>query len=324
MRVIEIKEPGGPEVLVVGERPMPEPAAGEVLIKVAAAGINRPDVFQRQGNYAPPPGASDIPGLEVAGEIVAGSVEGSDFKVGDQVCALVAGGGYAEYCVAPIEQCLPIPKGLSLIEAAGLPETYYTVWSNVFDRGRLSSGEALLVHGGASGIGTTAIQLAVAMGNRVFATVGSDERVSAVQSLGAIGINYKTQDFVEEVRAQTDKRGVDVILDMVAGDYIARDLKCLAEDGRIVIIATLGGTKSSFDANALMRRRQTITGSTLRPRPVSFKAEIAKNLQTHVWPLLEAGKIKPIIHATIDLSEASKGHAMMEAGEQIGKIIMTV
>lgn len=324
MRAIEIKEPGGPEVLVVTERPMPEPASGEVLIKVAAAGINRPDVFQRQGNYAPPPGASDIPGLEVAGEIVGGHV-GSDFKLGDQVCALVAGGGYAEYCVAPIEQCLPIPKGLSLVQAAGLPETYFTVWSNVFDRARLSAGEKLLVHGGASGIGTTAIQLAVAMGNPVYATVGSDERVKAVMALGATkGINYKTQDFVQEIMAATDKRGVDVILDMVAGDYIARDLQCLADDGRIVIIATLGGNQSSFDANAVMRRRQTITGSTLRPRSVAFKAEIARNLKQHVWPLLEAGKIKPIIHATIDLSEAAKGHAMMQAGEQIGKIIMTV
>lgn len=325
MRAIEIKEPGGPEVLVVTERPMPEPAGGEVLIKVAAAGINRPDVFQRQGNYAPPPGASDIPGLEVAGEIVGGDLQGSNFKVGDQVCALVAGGGYAEYCVAPVEQCLPIPKGLSLVQAAGLPETYFTVWSNVFDRARLSAGEKLLVHGGASGIGTTAIQLAVAMGNPVYATVGSDERVKAVMALGATkGINYKTQDFVQEIMGATDKRGVDVILDMVAGDYIARDLQCLADDGRIVIIATLGGNQSSFDANAVMRRRQTITGSTLRPRSVAFKAEIARNLKQHVWPLLEAGKIKPIIHATIDLSEAAKGHAMMQAGEQIGKIIMTV
>jgi NADPH2:quinone reductase len=324
MRAIEIKQPGGPEVLVVCERPKPEPGAREVLIKVAAAGINRPDVFQRQGNYAPPPGASDIPGLEVAGEIIAGAVEGSPFKLGDQVCALVAGGGYAEYCVAPIEQCLPIPKGLSLIEAAGLPETYFTVWSNVFDRGRLSAGEALLVHGGASGIGTTAIQLAVAMGNTVYATVGSDDRLKAVQGLGARGINYKTQDFVKEIRDLTDKRGVDVILDMVAGDYIARDIQCLAEDGRIVIIATLGGDKASFDAGALMRRRQTITGSTLRPRPIAFKAQIAQNLQKHVWPLLQEGRIKPIIHTTLDLADAAKGHAMMEAGEQIGKIIMTV
>ena len=325
MRVIEIKEPGAPEVLVVGERPEPKPAPGEVLIKVAAAGINRPDVFQRLGNYAPPPGASDIPGLEVSGEIVGGDVAGSAFKVGDQVCALVAGGGYAEYCVAPVAQCMPIPAGLSLIQAAGLPETYFTVWSNVFDRGALSGEETLLVHGGASGIGTTAIQLATALGHRVFATVGSDERVKAVEALGAVkGINYKTQDFVEEIKALTDNRGVDVILDMVAGDYIGRNIKCLADDGRVVIIATLGGTKSSFNASELMRRRLTVTGSTLRPRPVAFKGDIAQKLQSKVWPLLSSGKIKPIIYATMPLEEAAKGHAMMEAGEQIGKIIMTV
>ena len=325
MRVIEIREPGAPEVLVIGERPQPKPAAGEVLIKVAAAGINRPDVFQRLGNYAPPPGASDIPGLEVSGEIVGGDVAGSAFKVGDQVCALVSGGGYAEYCVAPVAQCMPIPAGLSLIQAAGLPETYFTVWSNVFDRGALSGDETLLVHGGASGIGTTAIQLATAMGHRVFATVGSDERVKAVEALGAVkGINYKTQDFVEEIKALTDGRGVDVILDMVAGDYIGRDIKCLADDGRIVIIATLGGTKSSFNASELMRRRLTVTGSTLRPRPVAFKGDIAQKLQSKVWPLLSSGKIKPIIYATLPLEEAARGHAMMEAGEQIGKIIMTV
>jgi NADPH2:quinone reductase len=325
MRVIEIREPGAPEVLVIGERPQPKPAAGEVLIKVAAAGINRPDVFQRLGNYAPPPGASDIPGLEVSGEIVGGDVAGSAFKVGDQVCALVSGGGYAEFCVAPVAQCMPIPAGLNLIQAAGLPETYFTVWSNVFDRGALSGDETLLVHGGASGIGTTAIQLATAMGHRVFATVGSDERVKAVQALGASkGINYKTQDFVEEIKALTDGRGVDVILDMVAGDYIGRDIKCLADDGRIVIIATLGGTKSSFNASELMRRRLTVTGSTLRPRPVAFKGDIAQKLQSKVWPLLSSGKIKPIIYATLPLEEAARGHAMMEAGEQIGKIIMTV
>lgn len=325
MRVIEIKEPGAPEVLVIGERPEPTPAAGEVLIKVVAAGINRPDVFQRLGNYAPPPGASDIPGLEVSGEIVGGDVAGSAFKVGDQVCALVAGGGYAEYCVAPVAQCMPIPAGLSLIQAAGLPETYFTVWSNVFDRGGLSGDETLLVHGGASGIGTTAIQLATALGHRVYATVGSDERVKAVEALGAVkGINYKTQDFVEEIKALTNGQGVDVILDMVAGDYIGRDIKCLADDGRIVIIATLGGTKSPFNSSELMRRRLTITGSTLRPRPIAFKGEIAQKLQARVWPLLSSGKIKPIIYATLPLEEAAKGHAMMEAGEQIGKIIMTV
>lgn len=324
MRVIEIKEPGGPEVLVVGERPEPTPAKGEVLIKVAAAGINRPDVFQRMGNYAPPPGASDIPGLEVSGEIVGGDVTGSAFMIGDQVCALVAGGGYAEYCVAPLAQCLPIPEGLSLIEAAGLPETYFTVWSNVFDRGGLRGDDSLLVHGGASGIGTTAIQLATALGHQVFATVGSDARVQAVEALGAKkGINYKTQDFVEEIKTLTDNRGVDVILDMVAGDYIARDIKALADDGRVVVIATLGGTKSGFNANELMRRRLTVTGSTLRPRPISFKAEIAQKLQAQVWPLLTSGKIKPIIHATLPLEQAAEGHAMMEAGEQIGKIILT-
>jgi len=325
MKAIEIREPGDPDVLVVAERPTPEPGQGEVLIKVHAAGINRPDVFQRKGQYAPPPGASDIPGLEVSGEIVAGDVTGSEFSIGDKVCALVAGGGYAEYCVAPTAQCLPIPDELSLIEAAGLPETYFTVWSNVFDIGRLSEGERLLVHGGASGIGTTAIQMATALGHEVYATVGSDERVKAVEALGAKkGINYKTQDFVEEIRSATHGKGVDVILDMVAGEYIGRDIKALADDGRIVIIATLGGSKSPFNANELMRRRLTITGSTLRPRPVSFKAAIAQNLKQRVWPLLSSGKIKPVIYATLPLSEAAKGHAMMEAGEQIGKIILTV
>jgi len=325
MLAIEVKTPGGPEALVPCERPMPVPGAAEVLIKVAAAGINRPDVFQRQGNYAPPPGASDIPGLEVSGEIVSGDLAGSPFKVGDKVCALVAGGGYAEYCLAPTAQCLPVPEGLSMVQAAGLAETYFTVWSNVFDRGALAKGETLLVHGGASGIGTTAIQLATAMGNKVYATVGSDERVAAVEALGAIkGINYKTQDFVEQIKSLTNKKGVDVILDMVAGDYIERDIKCLADDGRIVIIATLGGSKSAFNSSELMRRRLTVTGSTLRPRPVAFKAAIAQKLQSQVWPLLASGEIKPIIHATMPLADASKGHAMMEAGEQIGKIILTV
>jgi len=325
MLAIEVKTPGGPEALVSCDRPMPVPGAAEVLIKVVAAGINRPDVFQRQGNYAPPPGASDIPGLEVSGEIVSGDLAGSPFKVGDKVCALVAGGGYAEYCVAPTAQCLPVPDGLSMVQAAGLAETYFTVWSNVFDRGALVKGEALLVHGGASGIGTTAIQLATAMGNQVYATVGSDERVAAVEALGAVkGINYKTQDFVEQIKSLTNKKGVDVILDMVAGDYIERDIKCLADDGRIVIIATLGGSRSGFNSSELMRRRLTITGSTLRPRPVAFKAAIAQKLQAHVWPLLASGQIKPIIHATMPLADASKGHAMMEAGEQIGKIILTV
>jgi len=325
MRAVEITQPGGPEVLVPADRPMPEPGAGEVLIKVAAAGINRPDVFQRKGNYAPPPGASDLPGLEVAGEIVGGDAAAGGFAVGDKVCALVAGGGYAEYCVAPAAQCLPIPKGLSEIEAAGLPETYFTVWSNVFDRGALQEGETLLVHGGASGIGTTAIQLARALGNTVYATVGSDERARAVEALGAArGINYKTQDFVQEVRDATGGAGVNVILDMVAGEYINRNMKCLADDGRIVVIALLGGARAEVDCNQILRRRLTLTGSTLRPRPVAFKGAIAQALRQRVWPLLERGAIKPIVHATFPLEQAATAHAMMEAGENIGKIILTV
>ncbi|HLV29048.1 MAG TPA: NAD(P)H-quinone oxidoreductase [Burkholderiaceae bacterium] len=324
MKAVEISQPGAPEVLKAVERPMPEAGPGEVLIKVSAAGVNRPDVFQRKGNYPPPAGASDLPGLEVAGEIVAGDAAAGGFKVGEKVCALLAGGGYAEYCVAPVEQCLPIPAGLSELEAAGLPETYFTVWSNVFDRGRLAAGETLLVHGGASGIGTTAIQLAKAMGHTVFATAGSDDRVKAIEELGAdLGINYRSQDFVEEVKKATGGRGVDVILDMVAGDYVLRNINCLADDGRIVIIATLGGIKAEIDAGQVLRRRLTVTGSTLRPRPVAFKGAIAKNLREHVWPLLEAGKIRPIIHATFPLAEAYKAHAMMESGDNIGKIILT-
>lgn len=325
MKAVEISQPGGPEVLVLVDRPMPEPKVGEVLIKVSAAGINRPDVFQRKGNYPPPPGASDLPGLEVVGEIVGGDAAAAGLAIGDRVCALLAGGGYAEYCTAPAEQCLPVPKGLSDVEAAGLPETYYTVWSNVFDRGRLSGGESLLVHGGASGIGTTAVQLATAMGHKVYATVGSDERARAVEGLGAVlGINYRTQDYVEEVKQATGGKGVDVVLDMVAGEYINRNINCLADDGRIVIIALLGGAKAQIDCNHVLRRRLTITGSTLRPRPVAFKAEITKALKQHVWPLLEAGKIRPIVHATFPLAKASDAHAMMDAGEQIGKIILTM
>ncbi|VFR16812.1 Quinone oxidoreductase [plant metagenome] len=324
MKAIAITAPGGPEVLRPIERPVPVPGPGEVLIKVAAAGINRPDVLQRSGHYPPPAGASDLPGLEVAGEIVAGDAEAGGFAVGDQVCALVTGGGYAEYCVAPALQCLPIPKGLSLVEAAGLPETYFTVWSNVFQRGRLSGEETLLVHGGASGIGTTAIQLARALGHQVYATVGSDERVRAVQALGAtLGINYKTQDYAAVVKEATGGRGVDVILDMVAGDYIARNLTCLADDGRIVIIAVLGGIKANFDAGQVLRRRLTITGSTLRARPVDFKAGIAQALREHVWPLLERGTVKPVIHTTLPLEKAAEGHALMESGDLIGKVILT-
>jgi NADPH2:quinone reductase len=324
MKAVEISKPGGPEVLVPVDRPMPEPRAGEVLIKVSAAGVNRPDVFQRKGNYPPPPGASDLPGLEVVGEIVSGDLGASGLSVGDKVCALLAGGGYAEYCVAPVEQCLPVPKGLSDVEAAGVPETYYTVWSNVFDRGRLSEGETLLVHGGASGIGTTAVQLATAMGHTVYATVGSDERARAVEGLGAVkAFNYRTQDFVEEIKNATDGKGVDVILDMVAGSYVNRNINCLADGGRIVIIALLGGAKAELDCAQVLRRRLTVTGSTLRPRPVSFKADIARSLKARVWPLFEAGKIKPIVHATFPLERACDAHAMMEAGEQIGKIVLT-
>lgn len=325
MRAIEISQPGGPEVLKIVERETPIPKAGEVLIKVKAAGINRPDVFQRQGSYPPPAGASDLPGLEVAGEIVAGDLTGTNFAIGDYVCALTPGGGYAEYCIAPAGNCLPIPEGLSLAEAATLPETYFTVWSNVFDRGQLKGKETLLVHGGASGIGTTAILLARAFGHRVFATVGSDERARAVEALGASkGINYKTQDFVQEVKALTDGKGVDVILDMVCGEYINRNLEALAEDGRTVIIAQLGGSRATINSGLLMRKRLTITGSTLRPRSAEFKTEIARNLQQKVWPLFAQGKLKPVVYASFPFEEVQKAHAMMDAGEQIGKIVLTL
>jgi len=325
VRAIAISCPGGPDMLVPVERPVPQPGPGEVLIKVSAAGVNRPDVLQRQGHYAPPPGASDLPGLECAGEIVAGDATAGGFKPGDKVCALVAGGGYAEYCVAPVGQCLPIPAGCDEIQAAGLPETYFTVWSNVFDRARLSAGETLLVHGGASGIGTTAIQIAVALGHTVYATVGSDARVRAVEKLGAaLGINYRTQDYVQEIRRATDARGVDVILDMVAGDYLNRNLRCLADDGRTVVIALLGGAKATLDVNEMLRRRLTLTGSTLRPRSVEFKTQIARSLRQTVWPLFEQGRVRPIVHATFPLEDAAQAHAMMERGEQIGKIVLTL
>jgi NADPH2:quinone reductase len=325
MRAIEITQPGGPEVLQLCDRPMPVPKAGELLIKVHAAGINRPDVFQRTGNYPVPPGASDLPGLEIAGEIVDGDVGQSGLSKGDMVCALVQGGGYAEYCTAPIEQCLPVPKGLSAVEGASLPETFFTVWSNVFDRGGLLPGESLLVQGGTSGIGVTAIQLATALGHRVFATAGSDEKCRACESLGAErGINYRSEDFVQLIKSATDGKGVNVILDMVAGDYVARELSCLADDGRIVIIALLGGAKGTVDFSQVLRRRLTITGSTLRPRPVSFKAAIAQNLRGKVWPLLEVGKIKPVIFKTFPLAEAGQAHALMESSTHVGKIMLTL
>ena len=323
MRAIEIKQFGGPEVLQACERPVPELKAGEVLIKVHAAGVNRPDVFQRTGNYPVPPGASDLPGLEVAGEIVAGDLGDSGFKLGDLVCALVQGGGYAEFCAAPLAQCLPVPKGLSALEAAALPENYFTVWSNVFDRGQLSGEETLLVQGGSSGIGVTAIQIARALGHRVFATAGSADKCRACEELGAErAINYKTEDFEAVVKELTGGKGVDVILDMVGGDYLPREIKSLADDGRLVFIAQLGGSKGELDMGQVMRRRLTITGSTLRPRPVAFKAAIAANLRQHVWPLIEAGKIKPVIHHRFPLEQAAQAHAMMESSAHIGKIML--
>ena len=326
MRAIAMTAFGGPEVLVETTRPDPMPAAGELLVRVTASGINRPDVLQRKGAYAPPPGASDLPGLEIAGSIIGGDaaeLAAAGFKLGDRVCALVAGGGYAELCAAPIDQCLPVPAGLSDIEAASLPETFFTVWSNVFDRGRLQAGETLLVQGGSSGIGVTAIQLAKAMGATVIVTAGSDDKVAACVALGAnVGINYKTQDFVTEVKAATGGKGADVVLDMVAGDYVAREVQCLADDGRIVIIAVQGGLNSGFNAGELLRRRLLITGSTLRPRPLAFKAAIAAKLRATVWPLIESGQIKPVIHRVFPAALAAQAHALMESGEHIGKIML--
>jgi NADPH2:quinone reductase len=325
MRAIEIIHPGGPEVLKLCERPMPELNAGEVLIKVHAAGVNRPDVLQRTGNYPVPPGASDIPGLEVAGEIIDGDFVGSAFKKGDMVCALVQGGGYAEYCAAPVAQCLPIPKGLSAIEAASLPETFFTVYSNLFERAKLSGDETLLVQGGTSGIGVTAIQMAEAFGHKVWATAGSDEKCRACEALGAErGINYKTEDFVEVVKAATNGKGIDVIIDMVAGDYVGREISCLADDGRLVIIALLGGASGKVDFGQILRRRLTITGSTLRPRPVAFKQMIADKLHQKVWPLIETGKIKPVIFKTFSLEQADQAHALMETSTHVGKIMLTI
>ena len=323
MRAIEITQYGKPEVLQLCERPLPVPAAGEVLIRVRAAGVNRPDVLQRMGHYPVPAGASDLPGLEVAGEIVGGDLSASRFAIGNLVCALVQGGGYAEYCVAPLVQCLPVPKGLSLIEAASLPETFFTVWSNVFDRGRLSDGETLLVHGGSSGIGVAAIQIATALGAKVISTVGSDEKCRAVEKLGAFrAINYRTEDFLETVRVETAGKGVDVILDMVAGKYLSKNIDSLADDGRLVVIALLGGAKAELDLSQVLRRRLHVTGSTLRPRSIEFKAGIANSLLEKVWPLLECGKVKPVIHQVFPLKDARLAHEMMEASQHIGKLVL--
>lgn len=326
MQVIEITGFGGPEVLRLAQRERPVAGAGEVLIRVAASGVNRPDVLQRTGNYPVPPGASDIPGLEVSGVIESGDAAAlaqAGLAVGDAVCALVAGGGYAEYCVAPVEQCLPVPAGWSVRDAAGLPETYFTVWSNVFDRGRLQPGETLLVQGGSSGIGVTAIQMAKALGARVLVTVGSDDKAQACLALGADhAINYRTQDFGVEVERLTQGRGVDVILDMVAGAYVAREIDCLAEDGRLVIIAVQGGTKAEVNAAKVLRRRLTVTGSTLRPRPVAFKAAIARQLRDHVWPLLASGQVRPVVHQVFAPAQASAAHALMESNRHIGKLLI--
>jgi putative PIG3 family NAD(P)H quinone oxidoreductase len=325
MRAIEIKQPGGPEVLVPTKRPVPQPAKGEVLIKVAAAGVNRPDILQRQGAYAPPPGTTDLPGLEVAGEVVAVGPETARWRVGDKVTALVAGGGYAEYCVAPAPQCLPIPGKLAMIEAAALPETFFTVWTNVFERGRLQAGETFLVHGGSSGIGTTAIQLASRSGARVFTTAGSAEKCSKCRELGAsVAIDYRTEDYVKVVERETGGKGVDLILDMVGGDYINRNLQCLAVDGRLVQIAFLKGAKAEINFANVMVKRQTITGSTLRPRSVAQKGAIAQALEERVWPLVAAGEVVPQIFATFPLEQAAEAHRLMETSAHVGKIMLTL
>ena len=327
MKAIAITQPGGPEVLQLIERADPVAGVGECLIRVSAYGINRPDVLQRKGAYPAPAGASDLPGLEVAGVVESGDAQAlaeAGLKVGDAVCALVAGGGYAELCVAPVAQCLPVPAGWSMVEAASLPETFFTVWSNVFERARLQPGESLLVHGGSSGIGVTAIQIAKALGSTVLVTVGNADKAKACLALGAdVAINYRDEDFVEAVKAATNGRGVDVILDMVAGSYVARNVQCLADDGRAVIIAVQGGVKAEFDAGQVLRRRLTITGSTLRPRPIAFKAGIARALRERVWPLLASRAIVPVIHRQLPASEAAAAHALMESGEHVGKIVLS-
>ncbi|MFT5539111.1 MAG: NADPH2:quinone reductase [Alphaproteobacteria bacterium] len=325
MTAIEIAEPGGPEVLRLCQLPVPVPGPGEVVIRVQAAGVNRPDVLQRKGGYPPPPGASPLPGLEVAGEVVALGPDTEGPPLGAEVTALITGGGYAEYAVAPAGQCLPVPANLSMVEAAALPETFFTVWSNLFDSALLTAGETVLIHGGTSGIGTTAIQLATAFGARVFATAGTDEKCAACRNLGAArAINYKTEDFVEVVKAETGGVGCNVILDMVGGDYVARNIAAAAPDGRIVQIAFLQSPKVTLNLMTLMRNRITLTGSTLRPRDVAFKTTIAHHLLQHVWPLIAQGRIRPVIDSTFPLAEASKAHARMESSAHIGKIVLEV
>ena len=326
INVIEITAPGGPEVLKPATRPMPKPGAGEVLVKLEAAGVNRPDVAQRQGSYPPPPGASDIPGMEIAGSVVSLGEGVTQWKIGDKICALVAGGGYADYCLAPAPQCLPVPKGLSMVEAASLPETYFTVWANVIQRGGLKPGESILIHGGSSGIGTTAIQIARLFGAKeIFVTAGSEEKCRACVELGATSaIDYKREDFVKVVKEATKNRGVDVILDMVCGPYVPRNLACLAVEGRIVIIALLGGNTAEVNFGGVMLKRQTITGSTMRARSVAQKGVIAEELKREVWPLLEKGALKPVIYKTFPLKDAPASHALMESSEHIGKIVLTL
>jgi NADPH:quinone reductase len=325
MRAVEISRPGGPEVLKPADAPRPVPKANEIVVKVAAAGVNRPDVLQRSGNYPVPPGASPLPGLEVAGEIAELGAAVKSWKRGDKVCALANGGGYAEYCAVPEGQCLSIPKGWSVVEAASLPETFFTVWANVYERGRLAAGESLLVQGGTSGIGVAAIQIAAATGNRVFATAGSDEKVAACLRLGAEqAFNYRTQDFEQEIKKATAGKGIDVILDMVGGDYVPRELKCLAEEGRLVFIAFLRGPKAELPILEVMAKRLTITGSTLRPRPAEFKAMLAARLREKIWPLIEAGRIQPQVYKTFPLEQAADAHRLMESSQHIGKIVLTL
>jgi NADPH:quinone reductase len=325
MSVVEIAAPGGPEQLKLSQRPVPQPGAEEVLVRVAAAGVNRPDVMQRQGRYPPPPGASDLPGLEIAGEIAALGAKVSGWSIGDKVTALLPGGGYAAYAVAAAPLCLPVPDGVSMVEAAAIPETFFTVWTNLFDRGRCQAGDTVLIHGGTSGIGTTAIQLAAAWGARVFATAGSDDKARACERLGALrGINYRTEDFVEVMRAETGGKGVDVTLDMVSGSYVARNLEIAALEGRIVVISLLGGSRAEINMGLILTKRLTLTGSTLRTRTVAQKAAVADAVRKNVWPLLAAGRVRPVIHATFPLAEAAEAHRLMETSNHIGKIVLTI
>jgi putative PIG3 family NAD(P)H quinone oxidoreductase len=324
MTVVEIAAPGGPEQLKIAKRPMPDPGEEEVLVKVAAAGVNRPDVMQRQGRYPAPAGASDLPGLEIAGEIVALGAKVTGLSIGDKVAALLPGGGYAGYAVAAAPLCLPVPGGISMIEAAAIPETFFTVWTNLFDRGRCKAGDTVLIHGGTSGIGTTAIQLAAAWGARVFATAGSEDKARACERLGAVrGINYRTEDFVEVMRAESGGKGVDVTLDIVAGSYVARNLEIAALEGRVVVISLLGGTRAEINLGLILTKRLTLTGSTLRSRTVAQKAEVAEAVRKNVWPLLAAGRVRPVIHATFPLAEAGEAHRLMETSNHIGKIVLT-